>query len=446
METVDSVATHNNLSLIIERVKPEFTDNYSKIVQKLTELFQIKSTGILTIRITKASNAIIQCTNEETYKALLNKDATPINNNGRISALKTSDANNCVLFKGINAKKFESISQSYLDSWGIVDFKSLGSEATNVTKATCKDSLHADKLVQLKGVIVDYKQISIVKFEPRKTNVIICFNCAEFGHISAACTNKVRCYKCSSTEHSGPNCPSKNIQSAIKCPSCQGNHPQTFPRCPTYIAINAASASSSNPTNSYHRTYSDMARTTSPAIDSAKIENLMEEKFSYLIKNIDSKFTEIKNVIQKVDEIDKRSKQNEADILKANEKADTALSIIQKLVQNTTNSEWVEKAIQHKAPFMNQAAFQYSHPFQSQQSSSTNVTATTQQQQQDHNQMQMQYNSSPSMSPSTQTASPFSLNQLNQVYSAHAYHQDFQKLDTIIQPTQQQFIHNVNHV
>ncbi len=358
MDIEETTAT--SYRLIIERSKPDFVKNYPAIVKHLINLYKIKENGIKTIHVTMASNAIIDCADIDTYNALLNKEATGLNNQGRITALKLTDVNNIILFKGINHTDFKKIDNDQILSWGIVDSKPLGSDSTNITKVICKDNAHTEQLLAVKSVVIDYKKISIARFEARKSNVVICFKCAKFGHIAADCKNDTQCYKCSDKNHAGHECPSKTgNQAVIKCPSCSGPHPQTFPGCQTYIDYQKQHPSATSKTRestTVHRNYS-------AAVSQAP--NTQEKFFTNLTNTMNSNFqsltnsiNEIKNSLARTELTEQRSIQNQQNVQVLEHNVNMALNVIKQLVtgQNSLNwvSEYIDKNAKTTTPYQDQ--------------------------------------------------------------------------------------------
>jgi hypothetical protein len=331
-----------DLTLLIECVDQKFTnDNLETLVEALTK-YGIQNSDIKRVKITRARTAIIECSRETAYNKLINKNATGINANGSILALKPVDLNNTVLFKGISHDNFQKHNQDQIKEWGIVESKPLGSGRSNVTIVKCSSSDKAEDLIKLKTAIINYKECSIDRYVKRKNNVIVCFSCAKFGHISAGCVNKKQCYKCSSHEHTGPECPSKNDPSyKLICPSCKGDHPQTFPGCPAYANHSQASHTTTSQTsnNQFYRTYSSMA-TSSPAIPQ-EINNKLD-----ILINLNTECLKRLSKVEGNIEMHHKSIQeakSEAEI--ANKKADTALEILEQLMEGPENTAKFENYI-----------------------------------------------------------------------------------------------------
>lgn len=66
--------------------------------------------------------------------------------------------------------------------------------------------------------------------EPYVPNVIICYNCLRYGHLSKNCKSKARCAKCNQ-EHKTDDCQ----ETTSKCIYCKAPHKATDRSCPEYV-------------------------------------------------------------------------------------------------------------------------------------------------------------------------------------------------------------------
>lgn len=79
---------------------------------------------------------------------------------------------------------------------------------------------------------------AIVKFEApnKKTSIVQCKRCQNYGHTRNQCTQPFRCVKCAGY-HDYRTCNKKREDGPAKCSLCGGDHPANYKKCQIYIEI-----------------------------------------------------------------------------------------------------------------------------------------------------------------------------------------------------------------
>lgn len=85
---------------------------------------------------------------------------------------------------------------------------------------------------------IKYIYNTVVKIEdPRKrTTVVQCTKCQQYGHTKNNCLRPYRCVKCAEG-HKTADCPKKDKSTHAKCALCLGNHPANYKGCEVYKEI-----------------------------------------------------------------------------------------------------------------------------------------------------------------------------------------------------------------
>lgn len=78
----------------------------------------------------------------------------------------------------------------------------------------------------------------VIHWEKYKNNreVLQCYNCQAFGHVSNNCHRKPNCLKCAG-EHNTRDCPTKDKIDIPKCINCGGAHVASDVNCPVYLSV-----------------------------------------------------------------------------------------------------------------------------------------------------------------------------------------------------------------
>ena len=79
------------------------------------------------------------------------------------------------------------------------------------------------------GVNIQVGEVNCVVEKQRGTKVVRCYECQQFGHISAHCTAGSCCVVCAGDHPSDYNC-----KFPVKCRNCEGTHPASDSSCPAY--------------------------------------------------------------------------------------------------------------------------------------------------------------------------------------------------------------------
>ncbi len=249
------------MTVYITKIDSKFLDNKKSLLDQLASEFKIKKEDVTTIKYTKAGNCMIEFENEESFNLISNKSASFCTDNGKVTPLNTSDQNNYIVIKGTTKEKMDQVENiaNLLSNHGILSYENLAKPpASNnsmnhngssqpqlkLVKALCANSEAAFKLIK-NGIVLDFERFSIKAFIP-SSRLTVCYKCAQFNHHADSCSKKPRCYKCSE-DHPSWECPSFNngknsscstnsthSKSVFKCPGCNGDHPQTYAKCPTY--------------------------------------------------------------------------------------------------------------------------------------------------------------------------------------------------------------------
>jgi hypothetical protein len=141
-----------------------------------------------------------------------------------------------IVIYGINFSEANSQIDS-LKNLGIInieEIKSIKKDKTiNMVKAICNNSITAKNLITSK-IKIGYERFRVAEFKRKKT-LIVCYDCALFGHKQGSNKCKgIKCYGCGSKDHIRFNCPDKDDRSKDKCPNCDGNHPATYAGCQVF--------------------------------------------------------------------------------------------------------------------------------------------------------------------------------------------------------------------
>ena len=102
-----------------------------------------------------------------------------------------------------------------------------------VIKVLCSEKI-AHKLLSAEIYLEDQK----ITVEPsRNKEVVRCYNCQAFGHLSSNCSKESKCRNCASISCSGP------CRNDPYCANCEGKHKSSDTSCPTFIQRNEIVAS-----------------------------------------------------------------------------------------------------------------------------------------------------------------------------------------------------------
>ena len=82
------------------------------------------------------------------------------------------------------------------------------------------------------GFFIDSIYYKTTLFVQNGIQIVKCFKCQKFGHISAKCQSAEKCGHCSEN-HLFRDCPNKNQES--KCANCNLKHPANYIQCDVYI-------------------------------------------------------------------------------------------------------------------------------------------------------------------------------------------------------------------
>ena len=94
-----------------------------------------------------------------------------------------------------------------------------------VIRLVCSHST-AEQLAGRGSLTVNHYNCIVAR---KYTNVLRCYNCQQFGHISRLCKNQSCCINCSDCHNSGEYC-----QRPPRCANCQGRHKASDRSCPVY--------------------------------------------------------------------------------------------------------------------------------------------------------------------------------------------------------------------
>ena len=102
------------------------------------------------------------------------------------------------------------------------------------------------------GLFTDSIYYKTITFVQNGIQVVRCFKCQKFGHISAKCQSAEKCGHCSEN-HLSTDCSNNNQES--KCANCNLKHPANYIQCDVYIkqlqtAMQSRGLNQSTPHNS----------------------------------------------------------------------------------------------------------------------------------------------------------------------------------------------------
>ena len=150
-------------------------------------------------------------------------------------ALSTEKPNRAVIIKKVPLDVNDEMIRSCLDTQfkdaKATRFIKRDSKKLGTVKIVLKFENDLGKALHQRLFIesIFYKTINFVQ---NGIQIIRCFKCQKFGHISAKCQSGEKCGHCSEN-HLFSDCPKKNQES--KCANCNLNHPANYIHCDVYI-------------------------------------------------------------------------------------------------------------------------------------------------------------------------------------------------------------------
>ena len=122
------------------------------------------------------------------------------------------------------AKKHADKSINVLEITRLINYSTRRPTRT-IKLVTDKDSV--EKILKL-NIRISNRLVKVEK--NRNINVVRCYNCQAFGHISINChSNQSRCVVCGDNHNQVPQC-----NREAKCANCKGNHSAADLNCPVY--------------------------------------------------------------------------------------------------------------------------------------------------------------------------------------------------------------------
>ena len=110
-------------------------------------------------------------------------------------------------------------------------FKKRDSTKLGTVKIVLKSENDPGKALH-QGLFIDSIYFKTIPFVQNGRQIIRCFKCQKFGHISAKCQSGEKCGHCSENQLFR-DCPNKNQEN--KCANCNLNHPSNYIQCDVYI-------------------------------------------------------------------------------------------------------------------------------------------------------------------------------------------------------------------
>ena len=150
-------------------------------------------------------------------------------------ALSTEKPNRAVIIKKVPLDMNDEMTQSCLHTQfkdaKATRFIKRDSTKLGTVKIVLKSENDLGKALH-QGLFIDSIYYKTIPFGRNGIQIIRCFNCQKFDHISAKCQSGEKCGHCSEN-HLFRDCPNKNQES--KCANCNLNHPANYIQCDVYI-------------------------------------------------------------------------------------------------------------------------------------------------------------------------------------------------------------------
>ena len=149
--------------------------------------------------------------------------------------LSTEKPNRAVIMKKVPLVVTDELIQSCLDTQ-FTDAKAtrlIKRDSTKVgtVKIVLKSENDLGKALH-QGFSIDSIYYKTITFVQNGIQVVRCFKCQKFGHISAKCQSAEECIYCCEN-HFFTDCPNKIQES--KCANCNLKHPANYIQCDVYI-------------------------------------------------------------------------------------------------------------------------------------------------------------------------------------------------------------------
>ncbi len=229
---------NNNLTILFTKIKSTFLNKPGDLADAIAKIAHITTKQIRTINFTSAQNCQVEFLDPESFNKAKTIEASHLTDNGTNTPIITYDQNNFVLVRGTCKVEIEENhdAKDVFQSKGIMFYEDVKSNVfnrkTNLVKAYCSSKEAKEQLIKEGTVLFNYTSHPVSDFV-KKPRVIICFECAEFGHVADRCKSQAKkCFKCS-LAHSASECPIKGEYKCqgYKCPKCSGAHPLSYGGC-----------------------------------------------------------------------------------------------------------------------------------------------------------------------------------------------------------------------
>ena len=308
----------------------EFITDQAKLNREIDKL-QIDKKNII-VHPTANNNLMLYLKNESDLKAILH-DQLAFDDKKKIRLDLTEKID--VVIKGLSYEQALSL-MDQLKIAGITEIinlekKKIDSVYENensspktkhwlIVGAKCCDVTTINRLSN-EGIKIEYMRYKVEKYI-RPIHVIQCHQCNQFGHKLEQCTNKQSCLRCSG-DHTIKECSS----TTRKCSNCGGNHHATYKQCRTYQQkVNekmeklknkspSKRIESANPLPISPKKLKDQENANSLILDEIRNmresnkahENKIDKIFEAMMQKMVTNENEIKEVKQRVENIETES-------------------------------------------------------------------------------------------------------------------------------------------